>query len=85
MHSGWSAQVGRRLFDKLRKKNDKQVEVKKSVRTDMRRLAQLYEEPRDSSRWGQAITVQCKIHSKSYNTCTFVTLFQNGVQSRDKD
>ena len=49
MHSGWSAQVGNRLFDKLRKKNDKQVEVKKSVRTDKRRLAQLCEEPSDST------------------------------------
>ena len=34
--------VGSRLYDKLKKRNDKKVEVKKSVRTDMRRLAQLY-------------------------------------------
>ena len=35
-------QVESRLFDKLRKKNDKEVEVKKAVRTDMRHLTQLY-------------------------------------------
>lgn len=34
--------VGTRLFEKLRKKPDKRIEVIKSVRSDMRRLARLY-------------------------------------------
>ena len=34
--------VGVRLYDKLKRKADKAVEVRKSVRNDMRRLARLY-------------------------------------------
>ena len=36
--------VGLRLYDKMKRKLDKETEVRKSVRTDMRRLAHLYNE-----------------------------------------
>jgi len=62
-------QVGSRLFDKLRKKNDNQVEVKKSVRTDMWCLAQLYVGFTDSIM--RSIMIHClKPFNMLYNCIT---------------
>jgi len=38
----WLLIIGQKLYDKLRGKQDKKTEVRRSVMSDMRRLATLY-------------------------------------------